>query len=276
LLTSEGDFHLRQRRLVQPAFHRERIAGYAASMVEHAARLRDRWANGEAIDVHQAMMALTLAIVGRTLFDADIKTEAAEIGNALTRVLASFNFAMLPFSEFLQKLPLPVSIRFARARARLDATVYRIIRERRASGVDHGDLLSMLLRATDTEGDGTGMSDEQLRDEAMTLFLAGHETTANALTWSWYLLARNPKAEGKLQQEVDALGHEPTFADLPKLEYTRRVFAESMRLYPPAYALGRRAIDEYRVGEFVIPARGIVMVSQFIQHRDTRWFPYPA
>ena len=275
LLTSEGAFHLRQRRLVQPAFHREHIAGYAAAMVEHAARLRDRWANGEAIDVHQAMMALTLAIVGRTLFDADIETEAAEIGNALTRVLASFNFAMLPFSEFLQKLPLPVSIRFARARARLDATVYRIIRERRASGVDHGDLLSMLLRATDTEGDGTGMSDEQLRDEAMTLFLAGHETTANALTWSWYLLARNPKAEGKLQQEVDALGHEPTFADLPKLEYTRRVFAESMRLYPPAYALGRRAIDEYRVGEFVIPARGIVMVSQFIQHRDTRWFPYP-
>src|ERR1035437_2530976 len=179
LLTNEGDFHLRQRRLAQPAFHRERIAGYAAAMVERAARLRDTWTDGEAIDVHQAMMALTLAIVGKTLFDADIETETAEIGKALTRVLASFNFAMLPFSEFLQKLPLPISIRFARARARLDATVYRMIRERRASGVDHGDLLSMLLRATDTEGDGTGMPDEQLRDEAMTLFLAGHETTAN-------------------------------------------------------------------------------------------------
>ena len=275
LLTNEGDFHLRQRRLAQPAFHRERIAGYAAAMVERAARLRDTWTDGEAIDVHQAMMALTLAIVGKTLFDADIETETAEIGKALTRVLASFNFAMLPFSEFLQKLPLPISIRFARARARLDATVYRMIRERRASGVDHGDLLSMLLRATDTEGDGTGMPDEQLRDEAMTLFLAGHETTANALTWTWYLLARNPKAESKLQREVDALGRTPTFDDLPRLEYTRRVLAESMRLYPPAYALGRRAIDEYPVRDYVIPARGIVIVSQFMQHRDARWFPVP-
>jgi cytochrome P450 len=225
LLTNEGDDHLRQRRMMQPAFHRERIATYAASMVAQAAKVRDRWRDGEAFDAHHAMMALTLAIVGTTLFSADVEGEATEIGEALTTVLGSFNRMMLPWSPLLFALPLPRSLRFHRARRRLDDTIYRLIAERRASGADAGDLLSMLLLATDTEGDGRGMTDRQLRDEAMTLFLAGHETTANALTWAWYLIARNGDVEQRLQAEVDALGHEPTFDDLPRLEYTRRVVA---------------------------------------------------
>ena len=189
LLTSEGEFHLRQRRLAQPAFHRDRIAAYGRSMVEYADRREialDR--RQRSLDVHDEMMKLTLAIVGKTLFSADVENEAAEIGEALTTAFAAFNLGILPFSELLEKLPLPYIKRFEAARARLDETIYRIIDERRATGEDKGDLLSMLLLAQDTEGDGGGMTDTQIRDEAMTIFLAGHETTANALTWTWYLL----------------------------------------------------------------------------------------
>jgi cytochrome P450 len=275
LLTNEGEDHLRQRRMMQPAFHRDRIASYATTMVEQAANVRDRWHQGEAFDAHHAMMALTLAVVGKTLFSADIEGEASEIGEALTTVLDSFNRMMLPWSPLLFRLPLPRSLRFHRARRRLDATIYRLIAERRASGVDAGDLLSMLLLATDTEGDGGGMTDTQLRDEAMTLFLAGHETTANALTWAWYLIARNPDVEQRLQAEVDALAHEPTFDDLPRLEYTRRVVAETIRLYPPAYAIGRRAIGAYMIGAYELPARTLVLVSPYLVHRDGRWWPEP-
>jgi cytochrome P450 len=275
LLTSEGEHHLRQRRLVQPAFHRDRIAGYAAAMVACAARTRDHWKDGETLDAHEAMMALTLAIVGRTLFNADVEGDARHIGEALGFIFNSFNRLMLPWSDQLMKLPLPANARFRRSLAQLDAVVYRMIADHRASGRDEGDLLSMLVAATDSEGDGAQMTDRQLRDEVMTLFLAGHETTANALTWSWYLLARNPDAEGRLHAEVDALGHEPTFADLPRLEYTRRVVAESIRLYPPAYAIGRRAIHEYRVGDYVLPPGCLVLVSPFLQHRDARWFADP-
>jgi cytochrome P450 len=273
LLTNEGESHLRQRRLAQPAFHRDRIAGYAAAMVEYTARVRDRWYDTIELDVHQAMMALTLAIVGKTLFDADVEHEASEIGKALTDVFETFTLTMMPFSEIIQKLPLPSIRKGNRGRKRLDETVYRIIAERRASKEDRGDLLSMLMLAVDD--DGSGMNDQQLRDEAMTLFVAGHETTANLLTWAWYLLARNRNVEATLQAEVDALGHEPTFADLPKLEYTRRVVAEAMRLYPPAYAIGRRAIGPYQIGEYTLPPRTIVIVSPYTQHRDARWFPLP-
>src|SRR5690242_12591117 len=183
LLTSEGDFHLRQRRLAQPAFHRQRVAAYGATMAAYAAARRDQWRSHAVIDAHKEMMALTLGIVGKTLFDSNVEHEAAAIGAALTTTFESFNYGFfLPFGELLDRLPLPATLRFRKARSRLDATIYRMIEDRRASGVDRGDLLSMLLFAQDTEGDGSGMSDVQLRDEAMTIFLAGHETTANALT----------------------------------------------------------------------------------------------
>ena len=218
LLTSEGEVHLRQRRLAQPAFHRQRVAAYGATMASYAAARRDRWRTGATIDAHQEMMALTLAIVGKTLFDADVEDEAAEIGAAITTTFESFNFGFyMPFGALIERLPFPATLRFRRARARLDATIYRLIAERRRSGTDRGDLLSMLLLAQDTEGDGGGMTDLQLRDEAMTIFLAGHETTANALTWTWYLLSQHPDVEARMHAEIDSAlgGRLPSADDLP-------------------------------------------------------------
>ena len=274
LLTSEGEFHLRQRRLAQPAFHRTRIASYAETMAGYAERRAATWRDGQSLDVSREMAAYTLAVVGKTLFDYDIEHEAQEIGEALTASIDAFNLSVLPFFELLVRLPIPAARRFRRARERLDATIYRLIEARRASGEDRGDLLSMLLLAHDTEGDGGGMSDRQLRDEAMTLLLAGHETTANQLAWSWYLLSRHPEAEARLHAEVDALGDAPLGADdLARLPFTRAVLAESMRLYPPAWMLGRRVMEPYRIGEHLIPARTIVLMGQWIVHRDPRWWP---
>jgi cytochrome P450 len=276
LLTSEDEFHLRQRRLAQPAFHRQRIAAYAGTMASYASRMREGWRDGATVDMHHEMMRLTLDIVGKTLFDADVDSEAAEIGQALTTAFESFNLAMLPFTEYLEKLPLPAVRRFNAARDRLDRTVYRMIEERRTSGEDKGDLLSMLLLAQDTEGDGTGMSDSQLRDEALTIFLAGHETTANALTWTWFLLSQNPEVEARLHTEVDALAdRHPTYEDMAALPYTRMVLMESMRLYPPAWAIGRRAIESFEEREFTVPANSVVLMSQYVMHRDARFFPDP-
>ncbi len=275
LLTSEGEFHLRQRRLAQPAFHRDRVAGYATSMIHYAGRWRDRWEDGSTVDMHEEMMRLTLAVVGKTLFDADVEAESHEIGDALGYVLNSFSVSMLPYAELLEKLPLPSTRKFARARNRLDETIYRMIDDRRASGDDRGDLLSMLMQASDTEGDGSGMSNEQLRDEALTIFLAGHETTANAMTWTWYLLSQHPNVVARLHAEVDALGGEPVAADVMRLPYARQVVAESMRLYPPAYAIGRRALVACDIGTFTIPPRTIVLTSPYLQHHDARWFPEP-
>ncbi|HEV2018727.1 MAG TPA: cytochrome P450 [Gemmatimonadaceae bacterium] len=276
LLTSEGEFHLRQRRLTQPAFHRDRVAAYGRSMVDYAVQASSRWVSAESLDVHDEMMKLTLAIVARTLFSTDVESEAIEIGDALTISFESFNVATLPFSEILEKLPLPYTRRFEAARARLDATIYRIIEERRSSGRDEGDLLSMLLLTQDTEGDGGGMTNAQLRDEAMTIFLAGHETTANALSWTWYLLSRHPDVEARFHREVDALGaRSPQPEDLPSLPYTRMILAESMRLYPPAWAIGRRALNDFEANGYLIPARSMVLMSQYITHRDPRFYPDP-
>ena len=277
LLTSEGEFHLRQRRLAQPAFHRQRIAAYAATMTDFAGRTRSQWTDGATVDMHTEMMRLTLGIVAKTLFDADVDSEAAEIGSAMTAAFESFNYAMLPFTEYLDRLPIPAVRRFNAARDRLDSTIYRMIRERRASGEDRGDLLSMLLLAQDTEGDGTSMSDAQLRDEALTIFLAGHETTANALTWTWYLLSQHPGVEARLHSELDSTlaGRLPTYENLPALPYTRMVLAESMRLYPPAWAIGRRALEDFEAGGFTVPAGSVVLMSQYIMHRDSRFFPEP-
>ena len=277
LLTSEGEFHTRQRRLAQPAFHRQRIAAYARAMVDHAAECRDRLAPGAAVDMHAEMMSLTLAVAAKTLFDADVRTEAPEIAESLGVIIGFFPRFALPFAGALQALPLPGNARFARAVALLDGVVYRMIAERRASGEDRGDLLSMLLLSHDVEGDGTGMTDRQLRDEVMTILLAGHETTANALTWTWYLLARNPEAEARLHAEVDRVlgGRAPVADDVPALGAVERVLAESMRLFPPAWGIGRRALAAHDVGGYTIPAGGLVAMSPYVVHRDPRWWPDP-
>ncbi|HEX6893960.1 MAG TPA: cytochrome P450, partial [Bryobacteraceae bacterium] len=276
LLTSEGDLHRRQRRLAQPAFHRERLVAYANQMTECALKLRDRWTEGT-LDVSTEMMRLTLAVVGKTLFSADVEAEASEIGEALTTVLKMFNLLMMPFSEYLEKLPLPSMRRFERARARLDKTIYGMIRERRQSGRDTGDLLSMLLLAQDQEDDGQGMTDQQVRDEALTLFLAGHETTANALTWTWYLLSQNPDCERRLHAELDEVlaGRPLEVTDLPALRYTEMVLAEAMRLYPPAWAIGRMSLEPFELRGLRIEARSILIASPYVMHRDPRWFPDP-
>ena len=280
LLTSEGDQHRRQRRLVQPAFHRDRLADYGAVMVDRAAKVRETWEPGRSYDVLQEMMRLTLAIVAKTLFSTDVDSEADEIGAALTQVFDLFEIILMPFSEVLEKLPLPAVRRFQRARKRLDETIYRLIAERRAQGNDAGDLLSMLLLARDEDGQGgvsSGMTDVQVRDEALTLFLAGHETTADALTWAWYLLSQNPEAEAAFHAELDRVlaGRLPSFDDLPQLRYTEAVFSETLRLYPPAWGIGRRALEDYPVGDFVIPALSVVLMSPYAVHRDPRWFPDP-
>jgi cytochrome P450 len=276
LLTSEDPVHLQRRRMIQPVFHHDRVASYGGVMVEHAERLADGWTEGTR-DVSREMSRLTLAIVARTLFDTDVESEADEIGEALTTSIERFSKTLtLPFFEILDRLPLPGNRRFERARARIDATIARMIAERRRAP-GRSDLLSLLVAASDPEGEGGRMTDAEVRDEAVTLFLAGHETTANALTWTWYLLSQNPEAEARLHAEVDAvLGpRTPSVADLPTLPYTEMVLAESMRLYPPAWIVGRRALADYEVGGYVVPKRSIVVASQWVTHRDPRYFPDP-
>jgi len=277
LLTSEREFHLRQRRLAQPAFHRQRIAAYGAVMAEYADRWRRRWSDGQRVDLHTEMMGLTLAVVGKTLFDYDLSVDSGHIAQSLETFLEKFRFQMLPFAQVVERLPLPGMVRLRRARERIDSIVYRIIRERRDSGRDHGDLLSMLLAAQDLEGDGGSMTDQQLRDEAITLILAGHETTSNALTWAFYLLSRHPDVEARLHAELDAAlaGRLPTADDLPALPYTEMVLAETMRLYPPAYAIGRWTLEDHSFGPYEIPRHSIVLTSQWVMHRDARFYPDP-
>ncbi len=278
LLTSEDPVHLRQRRMMQPAFHRERIAGYASVMAEYAVRHAEGWRDGDTRDMPREMSRLTMAIVGKTLLDADVDSEADEIGKALTDTIEAFGRTIsLQFFQVLDRLPLPSNLRFEKARERIDATIARLIAERRKSPHGRTDLLSMLVAAQDTEGDGTGMTDAQVRDETVTIFLAGHETTANALSWTWYLLSQNPEAEARLHSELDAFpaGRAFGFGDLPALRYTEMVLAESMRLYPPAWILGRRALVDYEVGGCVIPKGSIVAACQWVTHRDPRFFPEP-
>ena len=280
LLTSEGAEHLRQRRLMQPAFHRERIAGYGRTMVTYAERTRSGWRGGETSDVAQDMMRLTLSVAGKTLFDVDIEKQAEEVGAAMNDVMESFWTTMLPFVDLLEKMPIPKLRRAREARARLDRIIYGMIAERRASGRDHGDLLSMLLNAQDEEaGDNAAarMSDTQIRDEAMTILLAGHETTANALTWTWYLLSQSPDVEAKLHDEVDRVlqGRLPGVADLPALPFVEKVVTEAMRRYPPAWIIGRRAIAEFPIDGYVAPPRTIMIMSPYIVHHDARYFPDP-
>jgi cytochrome P450 len=280
LLTSEGEFHLRQRRMVQPAFHRQRVASYATSMVEDARRMRERWAAlpaGAELEMSQEMMRLTLVIAGRTLFDADVEEDASEVGQALTDLMAIAERIPNPLAGVLALLPLPSNRRFEKARQRLDDIIYGIIRERRASNVDRGDFLSMLLMAQDEEGGTGSMTDSQVRDEALTIFLAGHETTATALTWTWYLLSQHPEAEAKLHAELDEVlrGRLPTFEDLPKLRYAEMVFAEAMRLYPPVWIIGRRALVDHEIDGYQIKAGDLTLHSQYLVHHDPRWFPEP-
>jgi cytochrome P450 len=286
LITSEGAFHMRQRRIAAPAFHRQRIAAYADVMTERAALRRESWHAGQTIDIGAEMMQLALEVVARTLFNTDVTSDVLAINHEVNVIMDLYNYLIsLPLAEAYLYAPLPGLTRFRRARARLNAVVHRIIADHRSRAhagntADSGDLLSMLMASRDEEGgatDGSGMTDEQLRDEIITIFLAGYETVANALTWTWLLLAQNPDAAQGFYDELDTVlgGRAPTLDDLPQLRYTEMVFAESMRIYPPAWAMGRQSTAPVALGPYRFPAGTYFFFSQYVMQRDPEYFPDP-
>lgn len=281
LLTSEGNYHLQQRRLLQPLFHRRQIATYAERMVNHAARRSDPtadqgWPDGATLNIHAEMMKLTLAIVGETLFQQDITGEAQAVGVAMETLTQNFRRLLSPLAPLLDRLPTAENRRLRQSQAELDRIVAHLINERRAQGAGT-DLLALLLSAHEADGDGQPMSDRQIRDEVLTLMLAGHETTANALTFTWWLLGQHPDVAAKLHAELAHVlrGRLPTMADLEHLRYTRMVLSEAMRLYPPAWIVGRQAMVNHVVGGYTIPAGATVVVSQWVMHHDARYYPDP-
>ena len=269
LLTSEGEVHLRNRRLVQPAFHRDRVAEYARDMVSLTLDHEAAWRDGQAVDMQTDMSALTLTIVGRTLFGADLADDAQEIGEALEGLLTGMG-RYLVFGPKALSIPSPPRKRALTSFARIDRIVQRTIDEHRALG-DTGDMLSMLLAA---EEDGSGFTDAQVRDEAMTLILAGHETTAMTMTWTWMLLAQYPEVAEWLHEELDAVldGRAPTMDDMSSLPRSRAVIAEAIRLYPPAWIQGRRRLSDIEVDGWTVPEGSITLISQFAMHRSPRWW----
>ena len=274
LLTNEGDSWLRQRRLSQPAFHRERVASYGRVMAAYSEELIKNWRTGETRDVHQDMMQLTLRIVVRCLFNVEAeKTDI--IASAMNLLMRNATGARMLLPPIARYLPTPSMIALRHAVGQLEKTVYDIIAARRASSADSGDLLSMLMNARDE--DGSGMTDKQLRDEVLTFLLAGHETTALALSWTWYLLSKHPDIEERLHAELQLVlgGRSPEFGDLPALAFTDRVIKESMRLYPPAWSLARTAIEDFELRGYKIPAGANIVMSQWIMHRNPRYFPDP-
>lgn len=273
LLTSEQGDHARARRLLAPAFSPKRMPGYAKTMAERAQRFASSLEDGARLDLAEWMMSLTLSVVGKALFDADVDGDAGAVGAALTTTMEVAMGQLRSTVPLPPMIPSPANLRYRRAAKNLDDVVYRIIRERRASPEDRGDVLSILLSARDE--DGSALDDRQVRDEAMTLFLAGHETTANALAWTFYLLARNPHVRETLEEELAALGRDPTYEDLKQLPYTLAVFKEAMRLYPPAYLLGRRAIQDVAIGDHLIKKNSVVFINVIGLHHRPDYWPDP-
>lgn len=275
LLTSEGEYHKKQRLLIQPGFHRQRIAGYATTMVDLAARHCEAWRDGAEVDMVSEMMALTFKVAGKTLFNEDVSDDVQTMQEGIARSMEAFEkVGTSPWALQLERLPLPVMLRFHKARERIDETVYRMIEQHRQAG-DQGDILSMLLSIKDENGQG--LSPVQLHDEVLTLLAAGHETTANALGWTWYLLSQHPEIRARMQQVIDeVLGDRlPTFEDIPRLAYVEQVLAESMRLYPPVWAFDREATCDVEMRDLTIPKGARVIVSQYVTHRDARFYPEP-
>ncbi len=276
LLTSDEPLHLAQRRLVQPAFHRDRVAGYAATMIDAARDAAAGLAEGATVAVDALMNRLALRIAAATLLSADVDDDADAIGRSVTEAMAVFPASLSPFGELLDHVPWhPATRRFRAARAGLDALIFRVVDERRRDGRDRGDLLSMLLATRDEQGGA--MPAGLVRDEALTLLLAGHETTANALAWTWDALARNPDAEARLHDELDrVLGdRDPEASDYPALTFTRDVVAESMRLRPPAWVLGRRVVRPFRLGDWDVAPGSVILTSQIVTHRNPRYWRDP-
>ena len=280
LVVSDGEFWLRQRRLMQPAFHRQRIAAFISLMTATIAEMVEAWQaradRGERIDMQSEMMRLTLNILARALFSADVGSEAAAIAEAVTVELEYANRRLLSPVNIPEQIPTPANRRFVAARRTLDRIVVRLITERRQSGEDRGDLLSMLLAARDPET-GEGMTNGQLRDEVVMMFIAGHESTALALTWAWYLLAQHPTVQDRLRSEVGEVlgGRTPEAGDVEKLRYTSMVIDETMRLYPPFWVVLRQPLEAAEVGGYHIPARANVFLSPYVTHRHPDFWENP-
>lgn len=287
LITSDGETHRRGRRIAAPAFHRRRIERYADQIVEIAGSARERWQPGQTMDIAAEMMRLALQVTARTLFDTEVTGEIHEINDQVNIVMDLYNYLVaMPRAELLLNTPLPGMRRFRRAKARLNQVVDGMIAARQVEAEgserrleERGDLLSMLLASRDdsAEGNGLKLSAEELRDQVLTLFLAGYETVANALSWTWLLLGKNPEAEARLHAELDAVlgARLPTLEDMPRLEYTAMVLSESMRLYPPAWAMGREVLEDVSIGPYHLRKGTMVFFSQYIVQRDPRWFPEP-
>lgn len=275
LLTSEGAFWQHHRQMAQPAFHRRRVEAYSAIMVDDAVRQMSGWHDGERRDMAEEMMRLTLAIIAQVLFSTDVENQASQVGHDLTATMRETTRRMRSLVRVPEWVPTPRNQRTERAARRLDHMIFSQIRERETQGHPHDDLLALLMEARDS--DGHAMSPRQLRDEMMTLFLAGHETTANTLSWTWYLLSQHPAAEAKLHQELaHILGSTPPRVDqLDALVYTRAVIQESMRLYPPAWVVGRQAIEPFELGGQTFPVGTQVLMSQWVMHRHPRYFHDP-
>jgi cytochrome P450 len=276
LLFSREPLHLRQRRMMQPAFHRERIAKYGAAMVNAARAQQTAWRAGEPVAIDEAMFRLALTIAAETLFTSDVAGDLDDVRAALTQSMRTFPASMTLYGELLDAIPFyPATRRYIDAHARLDAVVYRLIAARRAAADPGDDLLAMLLAARDESG--APMSDDQVRDEAMGIFLAGHETTANALAWTWLLLAEHPAIQAMMHDELArVLGdRDPVAGDVPALAFTRDVVAEGMRLYPPIWAIGRRAVRETTLGPWTLPAGSLLIASPYVMHRDPAWWDDP-
>jgi cytochrome P450 len=302
LVTSESELHKRQRRLIQPIFHPKQIISYSNTMTDYATRMSDRWKDGDIVDVSEEMMRLTLGIICKSVLNYNIESEAREVGKALTTVRKYSKRLQSPIGHVLDKIPVLPAVSGAReAKKELDSLVYKLIADRRRkeqqgstdnnnNGKSHDgeDLLSRLMDAQDSDSPNNNqekMSDKQVRDEVMTIFIAGHETTANALTWTFYLLSQNQDVEIKLHDEInsvlgDSSGNNvgnriPTADDIPKLQYTEKVLRESMRLYPPVWTIGRRVENDYSVGEYTIPAGSSILMSQYVMHHNPRYYEEP-
>lgn len=277
MLTSRGGLHARQRRLMQPVFRKSRIESYAQVMADYARSTRDGWRDGQEVDITDELMKLAMSLVAKTLFGHDIEEDSDSVSRNLGVLMGFFTRLMSPL-RFSLKLPLPSTFRFRRALSELDAVVYRMIEQRRRNPAGSDDLLSLLVQAKDDETQ-TQMTEKQLRDEVFSLLMAGHETTANALGWALYLLAQHPEADERLYREVKAaIGGRRRFepSDLDRLPYARLIITETLRMYPPAWFVGRTALADIKLDGFTIPKGASVLMSQFVMHRDGRFFEDPA
>lgn len=274
LLTAEGDHHRRRRRLLQPAFHPQHVRSYASVMVDRAATTADAWVPGEPTDVHADTVRMTLMTAGTTLLGTDVAEEVDVVEHAIDDLLSAYRLAFVPFGSRLTNLPIGPARRLRRGRRNLHDLVDRMIRDRRRHGEDGGDLLSSLVLTDEPDRP----SDQEIRDEALTLLLAGHETTANALAFSLCLLAQDPGIEAEVHREIDAVldGREATADDRDRLPVCRGVFAEALRLYPPSWGIAREVVEEHVAGEHEVPAGDLVMVPPWVVHRDPRWWPEPT